>query len=118
MTAEETSDYRDLAAHADLVARAQFRMLVVGRETAWVRTVTGSDPMTAQVSISLDQLTIVGPLGAVRERVAALLELLDEVGDHPERWSDIRLRKVGPNHWRRRAPHPFVRRPPPRQPPV
>ena len=94
------------ADQADLVTRAQFRLVVTGRETAWVRSVSGTEPDTAQVAISLDQLTLQGPLRAVRERVAALLELLDRVAAQPERWPDLKLTRVAETRWRRTKPHP------------
>jgi hypothetical protein len=102
------------ADQADLVTRAQFRLIVTGRETAWVRSVSGTEPDTAQVVISLDQLTLHGPLHAVRERVTALLELLGQVAAQPERWPDLKLTRVAETRWRRTKPHPFIRRPPPR----
>ena len=100
------------AAHADLVLRAQFVMTITGRETAWVRKVSGPDPSTAEVHLSLDQLTLRGSLGAVRERVAAMLDLLDDVASSPERWPDLVWTHDGETGRRSRVrPHPFVRRP-------
>jgi hypothetical protein len=101
------------ADQADLVTRAQFQLVVTGRETAWVRSVSGTKAETAQVAISLDQLTLRGPLRAVRERVATLLELLDQVAAEPDRWPDLKLTRVAEARWRRTKPHPFTRRPPP-----
>jgi hypothetical protein len=94
---------------SQLVSRARFTLVVAGREYAWVRSLAGDDPEHAEVEISLDQLTIQGLLAAVRERVGALVELLDEVAAHPERWGDLRLTKVGERHWHRDVPHPFSR---------
>jgi hypothetical protein len=106
-TSPKTTD----AELADLVTRAQFRLVVTRREAAWVRSVSGATPDGAQVAISLDQLTLQGPLHAVRERVAALLELLDEVAATPQRWPDLQLTRVDETRWRRNKPHPFTRIP-------
>ena len=101
-----------------MVSRATFKLVVAGREDAWVRSVVGSDPQNAQVEISLDQLILHGTLGAIRERLAAMVELLDEVAAHPERWKDLHLTRIGEQHWRRGVPHPFLRRGPQPQLPL
>ncbi len=38
-----------------------------------------------------------------------MLELLDEVAAHPERWKDVRMKQLGDRRWRREVPHIFRR---------
>ena len=38
-----------------------------------------------------------------------MLELLDEVAAHPERWKDVRMKQLGDRRWRREVPHPARR---------
>jgi hypothetical protein len=108
---KSTATARTDADSGEFVSRAQFRMIVRGLETAWVRAVSGAEPGSAQIAISLDQLTLHGPLIAVRERLAAMVELVDDVAATPERWPDLQMQRVGDRSWRRTKPHPFVRRP-------
>ena len=49
-----------------------------------------------------------GDLDIVRERLAALLDVLDSARAHPERWPEIKMRKVNDRHWVRDQPNPFV----------
>jgi len=99
------------ADQGDLLSRAQYTMTVVGRETVWVRAVFGTSPERARVVISLDQLTLRGPLPALRERLSTMLELLDDVAATPQHWPDIEMERVGERRWQRRTPHPYVRKP-------
>jgi hypothetical protein len=89
-----------------------FRKTVTGRETAFVRTLNGEKPWDTQVQICLDQLVLNGDYSAVRDRVAAVLALLDDIAAHPERWQDLCWQRdpetSGP---RDPAPHPLVRHP-------
>jgi len=87
-------------------------MTISGREIAWVRKVTGSDPGPAQVRLSLDQLTRRDPLGVVRKRAAALLDVGDDVASLPERWPTLGRTHDDDTGRRYRAHrHPFVRHP-------
>ena len=87
----------------------QFRLPV--RRTGLV--VRSINPRTTPplIEISLSQLTLYGPLPAIRERLAAMVELLDRVVAEPERSGDLKMTRVGPGRWRRLRPHPFQNRP-------
>jgi hypothetical protein len=96
----------------DLLSRAGYRQTVIGVELAWVRSVNG-DAANPNVMLSLDQLTLCGPHEALRERLMALVGLLDELVASPERWPEVAAwEKVGDKTWHRVTPNPFVRQPP------
>lgn len=96
------------ADEGDLLARAGFRLTVIGRGTAWVRAVHGSPDGHVTVDVSLDQLTLLGPLDNVRERVRTILSLLDEVEANPDKWEQLRPRRVSEKRWMNHQPRPFV----------
>src|ERR1700752_1505631 len=88
----------------------EFRMPVHGTETVAVRRISPhSVPLLVEISIG--QVTLYGPLPAIRERLDAMPELLDRVVAEPGRWGDVRLTKGAPGRWKRLRPHPFVNRP-------
>jgi hypothetical protein len=96
----------------DLLSRAGYRQAVSGAELAWVRSVNG-EAANPSVTLSLDQLTPCGPYEALRERLMALVGLLEELVASPARWPEVSAwEKVGPKSWHRVAPNPFVRQPP------
>ena len=91
--------------------RTQFRMTVYGDETAWVAGVNGTAPF---VQLALEHLLLVGTLSDLRDRLTALVGLLDDLEQQPERWWEVSAwEKVGPKHHRRVTPNPFIRRPNP-----
>jgi hypothetical protein len=97
--------------HGDLLSRAGYRQTVSGAELAWVRSVNG-DAANPAVVLSLDQLTLCGPYEALRERLMALVGLLDDLVASPQRWPEVSAwENVGPKSWHRVAPNPFVRQP-------
>lgn len=49
-----------------------------------------------------------GQLEVVRERLAALLGVVDTAIAQPGLWPRLGLRRVGQRHWTRDAPNPFV----------
>lgn len=104
-TPNEAVDERLMLRHCEL------RLAVHGTETAWVKSITGNDADTALVLLGLSNLTLYGPLPALRDRLQALVGLLDSAAAHPERWAEIPMRQVSERRWVRNHPHPFVNRP-------
>ena len=92
---------------------AMFRMTVTGQETAFVRKLTGDEPWDTHVQICLDQLMLQGEYSAVRGRLEAVLELLDDIAAHPDDWQDLCWqRSPTSSEHAEPSPHPFIRQPP------
>ena len=91
----------------DLLAHMETRMQLHGNEVAWVRSISGpaGNPVLA---VGLGTVTMFGRIDVVRERLAALVGVVDAAIAQPERWPQIGLRHVGEGHWTRDAPNPFV----------
>ena len=95
----------------------QFRLPIWGTETVAVRSINPTSRPTL-VEMSLSQVTVYGPLPAIRERLSTMIELLDRVAAEPEHWDDIKMTRVGPGRWKRLRPHPFIDRSMARDPTV
>ncbi len=91
----------------DLLRHSEFTMQIYGNETAWIRAISDT-PGHPIVSAAIGNVTVFGPLQTVRERLAALVELLDAAETQPDLWPDVALTRVGDRHWHRVRPNPFV----------
>lgn len=91
----------------DLLRHVEFRLQIHGNEVAWVRSVSGS-PETPIIAVGLGPVTMFGYLDTVRERLAALLEVVDSAIAHPELWPQLVMTRADERHWTRDAPRPFV----------
>ncbi len=90
-----------------LLQHSELRLRLHGNEAAWVRSISGSvdDPI---ISVGLGTVTMFGQLEVVRERLAALVSVIDDAVAQPDRWPQIGLRRVDEHHWTRDSPNPFV----------
>ena len=91
----------------DLLRHVEIQTQLHGNEVAWVRSISGA-PSVELVSIGLGTLILYGRTDVVRERLAALLAVLDSAIAQPELWPDLKLRESEPGHWTRDKPSPFV----------
>ena len=95
----------EIRTYVDSNIYGQFRLPIGGKETATVRSISaGTIPLL--VEISLSQVTLYGPMPAIRERLTAMIGLLDRVVAEPERWNDITPTEIGPHRWQLLTPHP------------
>lgn len=91
----------------DLLRHSEFTLQIHGNKTAWIRSISDTSGHTI-VSAALGNVTVFGPLDTVRERLGALVGLLDAATAQPGLWPDIALTRVGERRWRRDRPNPFV----------
>lgn len=99
-------DENDLRVHSVVTVK------VYGDEAVWIGDVTGEDPGSALVSLGFKNVTLVGELSHLLDRLTAAVQLLERVRSRPQDW-DLLLTR------RRRAefedpaprPHPFLDRP-------
>jgi hypothetical protein len=91
----------------DLLRHSELRLHVHGNEVAWVQSISGPQRHLT-ISVGLGNVTIFGQMGAVRERLAALLKVVDSAIAQPDLWPQIGMRRVSERHWTRDAPNPFV----------
>ena len=90
----------------DLLRHSEYRVQVHGNEVAWVRSISNqSSPI---VTVGLGTITIFGRIDIVRERLSALLGVIDAAIAHPELWPQVSMRQVDERHWTRDAPNPFI----------
>jgi hypothetical protein len=104
-------DYSTLLDENQLLRHCSIRLSVHGHETAWVRDIHGPEPESALISLGLGNLTLTGPVPALRGRLVALLSVLEMAADQPDKWALFRMERTGERRWERRHPHPFVDRP-------
>ena len=91
----------------DLLQHSELRLQIHGNEVAWVRSISGPAEHLV-LTIGLGNVTMFGQLEVVRERLAALLGVVESAIAQPELWPQIGMRQVSERHWTRDAPNPFV----------
>ena len=91
----------------DLLRYSELRLQVHGHEVAWVQSISGP-PRHLIISVGLGNVTMFGPMEAVRERLAALLGVVDRAIAQPDLWPQIGMRRVSERRWTRDAPNPFI----------
>ena len=91
----------------DLLRHAEVRVQLHGNEVAWVRSVSGP-PEEPILTAGLGMVTLFGPIDVVRERLAALVNVIDTAIARPDLWPQIGLRQVHERRRTRDHPHPFV----------
>lgn len=91
----------------DLLRHSELRLQVHGNEVAWVRSIAGP-PEHAIIAVGLGTVTMFGQIEVVRERLAALLGIVDSAISQPKLWPTIEIRQVSEHYWARDAPNPFV----------
>jgi hypothetical protein len=91
----------------DLLRHVELRLQVHGNEVAWIRSISGpaEHPILA---VGLGPVTMFGYLDVVRERLAALLGVIDRAVAQPGLWPQISPHKMNDRHWTRDNPNPFV----------
>lgn len=89
--------------------QSEFRTAIRGDELVWISDINGDELDSASVSVCVNNLTINGPLLQVRERLAAMVEVLDHAAASPEKWDRLlpRARRKG-HRGKPDWPHPFT----------
>lgn len=111
MSGPTTNDPNDLSA-VDLLRHGGFTLKLYGRDETWIGAISG--PITEPdppLTLHIKNLTIMGTLSVILDRLSTAVDLLERARDHPEQWDLLlpRLPRGTPRTW----PHPFCDPPSP-----
>lgn len=94
----------------DLLRHTSIRQVVHGNEAVWIRSISSNDD-DAIVSISLDNINLVGHSAHLIERLEAAVALIRSAVARPDRWHELEPRQLGDRMVPGARPHPFSDRP-------
>ena len=94
----------------DLLRHTSIRQVVHGNEAVWIRSISSNDD-DAIVSISLDNINLVGHSAHLIERLEAAVALIRSAMAQPDRWHELEPRQRGDRMVPGVRPHPFSDRP-------
>lgn len=95
----------------DLLRHTSVRQVVHGDEAVWIRSISAAPDGEAIVSVSMDNINLVGRADDLVDRLDAMITLIRSALAQPERWQELAPTRTADGHWAAKRPHPFSDRP-------